>query len=61
MVKISRRADKKVAKRSVMTEEVYNYGKVIVPKDSNGIITLKEEDRVRRPIYATRELLEILS
>lgn len=44
-----------------MTEEVYNYGKVIVPKDSNGIITLKEDDRVRRPIYATRELLEILS
>jgi len=51
----------KISKGSVLDEEVYNHGKVVVPKDSNGIITIKADDRVIRLIHATSKTVEVLN
>jgi len=51
----------KISKGGVLDEEVFNHGKVVVPKDSNGIITIKTDDRAIRLIRATSKTVDVLN
>ena len=51
---------KKLAKGNILDADIYARGKIIVPIDKHGIITLKIEHRVIRLIKATREIIDIL-
>ncbi|MGD8483325.1 MAG: hypothetical protein PVJ63_01870 [Thioalkalispiraceae bacterium] len=50
----------KLAKGNTLDQQVYEQGKIIVPIDDKGIITLRVEDRVVRLVKATREIVDIL-
>jgi len=52
---------KRISNGTALDEKDYNHGKVVVSKDSNGIIIPKVEDRVIRPIHANRKIVEGLN
>ena len=51
---------KKLAKGKKMDAEVYEQGKIVVPINSHGEITLRVDDKVVRLYKATREIIEVL-
>lgn len=50
---------KKLAKGEVLEESVYNHGEVVIPIDSNGMLTVRIEGKLIKLIEATREIVEI--
>ena len=50
----------KLSKGSKLDKAVYDQGKVVVPIDDKGIITLRVEDKMIRLFKATREIVEVL-
>ena len=51
---------KKLAKGEVLDKEIYQQRKIVVPIDSNGLITVSIEDKLIRLFEATREVVEVL-
>ena len=51
---------KKLAKGQVMDRDIYDRGKIIVPLDPLGIVTIKIEDKVFRIMEKNREIIDIL-
>ena len=51
---------KKLSKGSRLDKAVYDEGRVVVPIDDKGIITLRVEDKMIRLFKATREIVEVL-
>jgi len=51
---------KKLAKGEIMDKEVYQHGRIIVPVDSHGLVTISIEGKLVRLIEDTREIVEIL-
>ncbi len=52
---------KKLGKGKVLDKQVYNHGKIVVPLDSNGLLTIRVEGKLIRLYEATREIAEILN
>lgn len=52
---------KKLGKGKVLEKQVYNHGKIVVPLDSNGLLTIRIEGKLIRLYKATREIAEILN
>jgi hypothetical protein len=50
---------KKLAKGEVLEESVYNHGVVVIPIDSDGMLTVRIEGKLIKLIEATREIVEI--
>ena len=51
---------KKLARGRILDEEVYRYGVVSRPEDSQGVITIKVEGKIIRVLRATREILDVI-
>ncbi len=51
----------KLAKGKVLDNQVYNHGEIVVPLDSNGLLTIRVEGKLSRLYEATREIAEILN
>ena len=51
---------KKLVKGDVLDMNVYKHGKVVVPVDEDGVVSIQVEDRVIRVMETTREILDIL-
>jgi len=52
---------KKVARGEVLDIRVYRHGRVIVPLDRHGAISILVDNRVIRLIKATREILDVFN
>ena len=50
---------KKLAKGEVLEESVYNHGVVVIPIDSDGMLTVRIEGKLIKLIEATGEIVEI--
>ena len=50
---------KKLAKGEVLEESVFNHGVVVIPIDSDGMLTVRVEGKLIKLIEATREIVEI--
>lgn len=51
---------KKLKKGAIMGSNVYQQSKIVVPLDSNGLITISIEGKLVKLYKATREIAEIL-
>lgn len=51
---------KKLVKGEVLDEPVYNHGEVVIPIDSEGMLTVRIEGKLIKLIEATREIVEII-
>lgn len=51
---------KKLIKGEKLDAEVYKQGKIIIPINKHGEITIRVDDKVVRLINATREIIEVL-
>ena len=51
---------KKLSKGQVMDRDIYGRGKIIVPLDPLGIVTIKIEDKIFRVMKKSREIVDIL-
>ena len=52
---------KKVARGQVLDVRVYRHGRVIVPIDKHGAVSILVDDRVIRLIQATRVILDVFN
>ena len=52
---------KKIAPGKVIEKDIYTQGKIIVPLDPLGIVTIKIDDKVLRVQEKSMEILEILT
>ena len=52
---------KKVARGQVLDVRVYRHGRVIVPFDRYGAVSILVDDRVIRLIHATRVILDVFN
>ena len=50
---------KKLVKGEVLEESVYNHGEVVIPIDSDGMLTVRIEGKLIKLFEATREIVEI--
>ena len=51
---------KKLIKGGVMEEDIYRHGKIVIPIDSNGLLTVRIEGKLVRLYGATREIVDIM-
>ncbi len=51
---------KKLIKGYVMQEDIYRHGKIVIPIDSNGLLTVRIEGKLVRLYGATREIVDIM-
>jgi len=51
---------KKLKRGSRLDINVYKAGKIVVPRDRDGIVTIRVEGKVIRLLEATREIVQIL-
>ena len=51
---------KKLVKGEVLGEPIYNHSKVVIPIDSEGMLTVRVEGKLIKLIEATREIVEIV-
>ena len=51
---------KKIAPGKVLEHDIYVHGKIVVPLDPLGIVTIRIDDKVLRVHEKTREIMEIL-
>ena len=52
---------KKIAPGKILDKDIYMHGKVIVPLDPLGIVTIKIDDKIMRIHEKNMEILEILT
>lgn len=52
---------KKLQKGQTLDKEVYDQGRVVVPLDDKGYVSIKVEDKVIRLLRATREIIDVTS
>ena len=51
---------KKLVRGEVLEEPVYNHSEVVIPIDSEGMLTVRVEGKLIKIIEATREIVEIV-
>ena len=51
---------KKLSKGQIMDRDIYGAGKIIVPLDPLGIVTMKIDDKIFRVMKKSREIVDIL-
>lgn len=51
---------KKLVKGEILDQEIYQHRQVVVPVDSQGLLTIRLEGKLVRLFEATREIVEIL-
>ena len=51
---------KKLVKGGVMGEDIYRHSKIVIPIDSNGLLTIQIEGKLVRLYKATREIVDIM-
>jgi hypothetical protein len=51
---------KKLVKGEILEKPIYNHSEVVIPLDSEGMLTVRVEGKLIRLIEATREIVEIL-
>jgi hypothetical protein len=51
---------KKLVKGEILERPIYNHSEVVIPLDSEGMLTVRVEGKLIRLIEATREIVEIL-
>lgn len=51
---------KKLVKGEVLEEPIYSHSEVVIPIDSEGMLTVRVEGKLIRLIEATREIVEIV-
>ncbi len=51
---------KKLVKGEILDREIYEHRQVVVPVDSQGLVTIRLEGKLVRLFEATREIVEIL-
>ena len=51
---------KKLSRGQVMERDIYGRGKIIVPLDPLGIVTIRIEDKIFRVMKKSREIVDIL-
>ncbi len=51
---------KKLVKGRVMGEDIYRHSKIVIPIDSNGLLTIQIEGKLVRLYKATREIVDIM-
>ncbi len=51
---------KKIAKGEILDNNIFLQGQIVVPVDSDGLITIQIEGKLVRLYKATREIVEIL-
>lgn len=51
---------KKIAPGKVLEDDIYVHGKIVVPLDPLGIVTIRIDDKVLRVHQKTREIIDIL-
>lgn len=51
---------RKLVRGEVLQEPVYNHSEVVIPVDSEGMLTLRVEGKLIKLIEATREIVEIV-
>ena len=52
--------EKKLVKGEVLEEPIYKYSEIVIPLDSEGLLTVRVEGKLIRLVQATREIVEIL-
>jgi hypothetical protein len=52
--------EKRLAKGNLLGKDIFEAGKVIVPVDNKGIMTIKVEGKAIKLFKATREIVDIL-
>lgn len=50
---------KKLQKGQTLDKAVYDHGRVVVPLDDKGYISIRVEDKVIRLLNATREIIDV--
>ena len=51
---------KKLVKGEVLEKPIYNHSEVVIPLDSEGMLTVRVEGKLVKLIEATREIVEIV-
>ena len=51
---------KKLVKGEILEEPIFNHSEVVIPIDSEGMLTVRVEGKLIKLIEATREIVEIL-
>jgi len=52
---------KKIARGEVLDINVYRHGRIFIPVDSHGIMTIAVENKLIRLVRATREILDVFN
>ncbi|MCK5091352.1 MAG: hypothetical protein KAR30_02380 [Gammaproteobacteria bacterium] len=52
--------EKKLSRGNILGKDIYSAGKIIMPVNKKGIVTIKVENKTIRLMKATREIVEIL-
>ena len=51
---------KKIIRGEVLDESVYDHGKVVIPVDSEGLLTMRVEGKLIKLFEATREIIDVV-
>ena len=51
---------RKLVKGAILEQPVYSHSQVVIPVDSNGLLTVRVEGKLVKLIEATREIVEIV-
>ena len=51
---------KKLVRGEILVEPIYNHSEIVIPVDSEGLLTVHVEGKLIRLIEATREIIDIV-
>ena len=51
---------KKIIRGEVLDESVYDHGEVVIPVDSEGLLTMRVEGKLIKLFEATREIIDVV-
>jgi len=51
---------KKLVRGEILGEPIYSHSEIVIPLDSNGLLTVRVEGKLIQLIEATREIVEIV-
>ena len=51
---------KKLVKGNVLEQPIYNQSEIVIPIDSEGLLTIRVEGKLIKLVQATREIIEIV-
>jgi hypothetical protein len=51
---------KKLVRGEILVEPIYSHSEIVIPVDSEGLLTVRVEGKLIRLIQATREIIDIV-